>query len=353
MIVPPLENLQDAVTGRPATEALAEVAAAICAADSFVVTAHVNPDGDALGSTAALGLLLRALRKRVRVVLAEKPPEKFAGLFPQDIFEVVSGKEKASALDADFCVLLDAGDPVRAGLFEELYFAPGQRRINVDHHPPASKATYDHQLVVTEAPATGNLILCLIDVLGVSLTEEMAQSLWIAIASDTGWFRFENTSEWALADAARLAGSGITVPTLYARLYDDYTVARARTLGAVLAGLRTELGGDLVWSSLSRETMQAEGVTVGDLDGLVDYLKAVRGAKVVAFIVETGDESFKISLRAPGAGEVLSIARQLGGGGHAKAAGCRFSGSLEKLVAVLGGTVREALEADGGAKKEG
>ena len=90
---------------------------------------------------------------------------------------------------------------------------------------------------------------------------------------------------------------------------------------------------------------------MGDLDGVVDYLKAVRGAKVVAFIVETGDQSYKISLRAPGAREVLSVARQLGGGGHAKAAGCRFSGSLEKLLSVLTGTVRDALKAEGRATK--
>jgi len=351
MVASPLVNLRDAVTGRPATEALAEVAAAIRAADSFVVTAHVNPDGDALGSTAALGLLLKSLRKRVRVIVAERPPEKFLPLFPPDLFEVVPGDVGVRDLAADFCVLLDASAPVRSGPFEQFYFASGQRRINLDHHPPDLKATYDHQLVVTEAPATGNLVLCLIDLLGVSLTAEMAQSLWIAIATDTGWFRFENTSEWALADAARLVRAGVAAPALYARLYADHTLARARVLGAVLAGLRTELGGDLVWASLSQETMVAEGVTMGDLDGVVDHLKTIRGAKVVAFIVETGEQSYKISLRAPGVREVLSVARQLGGGGHAKAAGCRFSGSLEKLLTVLTGAVRDVLKADGGAAK--
>ncbi len=362
---PPLEKLRDALSGRPALEIVDSMAQAVREAGSFVIAAHVNPDGDSLGSSTALGLALVRLGKKVRVVVSETPPEKFRPFLPAGLPEIIPEKDAAGRLGpADLCILLDTSEPERAGIFKDLFFAPGQGRVCLDHHACHARGLFDHQLVLMEAPATGSLVLALIDRLDVPLTPAIAQALWMAIATDTGWFRFENTSSWALADASRLAAVGVDIPRLYRRLYEEYTPSRARLLGGVLARFESGLDGAFVWSCTSRRELEAQGLALGDLDGVVDHLKAIRGVRVAALIVETDPGKYKISLRAtgnepgddrsPGDGapgdrpplgalEVESIARRLGGGGHAKAAGCRFSGTREELIATLTSAVREKL----------
>jgi phosphoesterase RecJ-like protein len=338
-------RVRDFASARPLLEKLDEAVRMLREAQSLVIATHIHPDGDAIGSAAALGAALRSLGKRARVVLGEEPPENLRGLIPASLFEVIPDPAVAARLaPSDLCVLLDTSEPQRAGVFQELFFAAGQKRLCVDHHPTEVTGRFDAQLIVTQAPATGDLVLAIIDRLGVELTAEIAQALWIAIATDTGWFRFENTSSWALEDASRLAGAGVKAPELYRRLYEELPAPKARVLGRVLAGLRTDLGGAFVWSVSSRADLESEGVAVGDLDGIVDHLKAIRGAKVAALVVETENGRFKVSLRAPGDGvEVESIARRFGGGGHLKAAGCRFSGTLDELAVALTAAVREKL----------
>jgi phosphoesterase RecJ-like protein len=198
-------------------------------------------------------------------------------------------------------------------------------------------------LIVVEAPATGNLVGAVIDRLGVPLDRQLAELLWIAIATDTGWFRFPNTTAWALADASRLVRFGLDTERIYQRVYADYTVPRARALGAILGGIKAEFGGDFLWSCLSLEVQKAEGVGLQDLDGMMDTLKSIRGARLLALLVELEREKFKVSLRSAGNAEVSGIARRFGGGGHAKAAGCRMAGKLEDVVAALRSAVTEEL----------
>jgi phosphoesterase RecJ-like protein len=243
----------------------------------------------------------------------------------------------------DLCILLDTSEPARAGHLKDGIFAAGQRRICLDHHLVPAPAVFDAHLLVTEAPATGSLVLALIDRLGVPLSRDMAQALWIAIATDTGWFRFANTTPWALADAARLAEHELELEALYDRLYQEFPAPRVRILGQVLAGIHTDAGGKFVWSFLPRPALQAAGVQPADLEGIIDALKSVRGARIMAFIVEKGDQEYKVSLRARGEANVEAIARRFGGGGHAKAAGYRFQGAFEPHLALLSALVETEL----------
>jgi len=346
-----LEAFKDALTDRPVPIVLSDLARSIQACSTFVVAAHGNPDGDALGSMAALGGALRILGKAARIVVDGSIPEKYAPLFALDGIETVRDPNAASRLGpVDCCILLDTSEPDRAGSLRDLFFAEGQKRLCVDHHLGGEARRFDQALVVPEAPATGSLVLALIDRLGVPLDARLAQALWIAVATDTGWFRFENTTEWALEDAARLARAGVDIPGLHRRIYEEYPLARARILGTALAGLRSDLGGAFVWSVIPRRALDAEGLAMEDLDGVVEHLKSVRGAAVVALIVEREPRSFKVSLRASGTAEVESVARRFGGGGHRKAAGCRFSGSLETLLAALSAAVADAIRYNGGEK---
>jgi phosphoesterase RecJ-like protein len=341
-----LELLSNGVGGgHPATEVLGEVAERVLSAKTLLISAHVNPDGDALGSEVALALGLRGLGKEAFVVNTDAVPERFRQFFGQDFVLQVPGPTEAAALPAaDLCVLLDTSEPARCGMLKERFFAPDQARVCLDHHVCPQPVAFDAHLVVTESPSTGNLVLALLDRLGVELTREIAEAIWIALATDTGWFRFPNATPWALQDAARLVAAGVPLESLYDKIYGDYSLARVRLQGEVLAAIQTEFDEQFAWSYVSRELLEGSGLDGGELNGLVDSLKLVSGVKVFALIVELDDGGQKVSLRSRGDIDVERIARALGGGGHTKAAGFRFAGSqaalLETLSPFVGDTLR-------------
>jgi phosphoesterase RecJ-like protein len=342
--------LKDAVSGREMGEALAGLAERVLRGRTFLVASHVNPDGDALGSAAALTLALRGLGKEARAVAAKPLPERYRPFFAEDVVTPFQSEDAGAIADlvpVDVCVLLDTSEPERAGSFRNVIFRPGQARICLDHHIARPPLSFDDHLVLTEAPATGSLVLALLDRLGASLTSEIAQALWIAIATDTGWFRFPNATPWAFRDASRLSACGLNLESLYDRIYQDSPLARTLVLGDVLARTRSELGGRFLWSFLEQSAMRERGVGIEDLDGIVDALKAVRGAEVMALIVEREPGRYKVSLRARGPADVQRVASSFGGGGHSKASGCRYEGTFEDLLAQLLARVRRELESRG------
>jgi phosphoesterase RecJ-like protein len=174
------------------------------------------------------------------------------------------------------------------------------------------------------------------------LEASLSVPLWIALATDTGWFRFANTSPWALSDASRLARHGIDVESLHQRICAELSPAQARVLGSVLSRVQVEWGGRFIWSVLPRAVYAAEGLGTSDLEGMIDSLKQVRGAEVIALITEVETERYKVSLRSTAQADVEACARHFGGGGHKKAAGFRFSGTSDRLLGELLGAMGAA-----------
>jgi phosphoesterase RecJ-like protein len=346
----------DDASGRPAGEVLAEMAAAIRASHGFLVTSHINPDGDAVGSEAALALALRDLGKAVRVVNSQPVPEKFERLLPGGLFEIACeppgggprGLPGGELSSFDWCIVLDTSEPERTGALQGVVFAPGQKRMCLDHHRRRGASAFDQHLSSESAPATASLVLRLLDSLEVRLRSEIALCLWVGLATDTGWFRFANSSAPAFHDAARLVACGLAPELLYEEIYGSLSLVRARLLGRMLAGLQSELGGALVWSYAGRKELAELGARLEDLDGVIDYLKMVRGARVAALISENEPGACKVSLRALGDANVEQVARRFGGGGHVKAAGFRYRGPVERLrhdlcmavTAMLGDNIR-------------
>lgn len=340
-----LDELRDDGSGQAAREVLGRMAEALAGARSVLVAAHVNPDGDALGSEVALALALRKLDKDAEVVNCDPVPEKFRGLYPEGIVRVVGEAESASLAGRfEWCVVLDTSEPGRVGILEPVIFAPGQKRLCLDHHQSRGRIPFDEHLLVSAAPATACLVLGLIDQLGVPLDRSMAQALWIALSTDTGWFRFANAGPLAFFTAARLVACDLHTERLYESIYGTQSLSRARVLGQILGKVQTELDGKLVWSYASRSLLDAHNLPVGELDGVIDSLKTVRGARVVALIVETEPGKYKASLRAVGETDVERIAREFGGGGHKKAAAFRYDLPFKRLIGELVGSVERALQ---------
>lgn len=331
-----LERLPEDVSGRPAGDVLAELAGVLRSASKVLIATHVSPDGDAIGSSTALALGLRRLGKQARVFSASEVDQRFEGIILPGMVEVVDDRS-APELQGQFdlCVLLDTSEKSRAGVLEPVIFAEGQKRVCIDHHLLNGEYSFDSHLVLAESPATACLVLCLLDELEVKLDEDIARALWLALATDTGWFRFANAGRLAFQCAERLLETGLEAEELYGLIYGSRTSQKTRLWGKVLQDHKAELGGRLVWSSVSMETMEDLGTAREDLDGVIDILKGVRGAHAAALISQIADDTFKVSLRSVEQVDAEEIARGFGGGGHAKAAGYTAGGTVEEIVEAL------------------
>lgn len=339
-----LAGLRDHLTGRPAMEVLSEIAEVLRSAGSFLITSHVNVDGDAVGSETALALALRALGKDVQLAHPQEVPERLRAFVPEALLTVASEDWLAGARERfDCCIVLDTSEPDRVGSLQPVIFAEGQLRICIDHHRHEARGLYAHHLVVCEVPATASLVLALIDELGVRIDETMARALWLALSTDTGWFRFSNTTPLAMVDGARLLELGLDTEVLHEEIYGSHSLERTRLLGEVLRSLKTAHDNRFVWGHVSARLLNSQGVSRPELDGVIDHLKSIRGALVVALITDLDNSHYKGSLRSMHQADVDGIAGRFGGGGHRKAAGFRYSGSLEELESELCDAVRQEL----------
>ncbi len=337
----PLNSVVTAA-GEPARDAVRAVANELAAVSKLAVAAHLSPDGDALGSMAALVLGLRALGKDARAFTADAVSSRYAELLPDGVVESCLPRDARRGLkDRDLFVVLDTSEPERLGHYTESFYGSSARRVCIDHHRVHSLGRHDLELIVPDSPSTGSLVLAVLDELGVEIDSAIARSLWLAISTDTGWFRFSNTGPWAFSDAARLVPLIGSVEEAYDSLYCCLSRDQARVFGQVLAGVETDFEGTFAWSILSPAVRGS--VSLAELDGVIDTLKSVQGADYIALITETAPESYKVSLRARGEAEVESIARRFGGGGHAKAAGCRLAGSLESVIERIRAAIGEQI----------
>lgn len=337
------DNLSDDVSGRPVSEVLVEMAGLLLQAQSVLIATHVGPDGDAIGSSTALALGLRKLGKEARVFSASAVDDRFEGIIAPGMVETVDEAGVATLTGKfDLCVLLDTSEPVRAGVLEPVVFAPEQKRICIDHHLLAGEYSFDSHLVLQSSPATACLVLWLLDELEIAVEADIASALWLALATDTGWFRFSNAGRLAFQCAERLLEAGIDTEELYGLIYGSRSEQKTRLWGRMLLEHKLDLDGRLVWSSVSREALAELGAVREDLDGAIDLLKGVKGTSVAALLSQLDEGSFKVSLRAVEDLDVEKIARGFGGGGHAKAAGYSARGTIEEILDAL----KEALVAE-------
>src|SRR5262245_58594080 len=276
-------GMEEELGGAEAAKLVRAVAGRVRGSRGVLVTTHHHPDGDALGSSLALGLAVRKLGKPVRVAIDQHPPRKYEFLDRSGLVEFWEAKPGPDAFPGlDLGILLDASEPSRAGCLAETVGTGGREWICLDHHPGPRIAGFSHHWVAPRSPATGNLVLRLLDALAVGLDAEIAQALFVAIATDTGWFRFTNTSPLCLTDAARLVAAGAGPEDLYSRIYEEHSPERMVLLGRLFSGLRADLDGRYLWSAIDRPTLESSGVPREELDGFAEALRAVRGAKVVA-----------------------------------------------------------------------
>jgi bifunctional oligoribonuclease and PAP phosphatase NrnA len=293
---------------------------------TFVVMSHVRPDGDALGCEIAMALCLKELGKDVKVWNQDGMLEKYSFLPSSDI--VAMPPEKPESFDV--AIVLDTAARDRAGTCL-LSVEHADVWINIDHH--VSNNHYgDLAYIDTTAPATGQILYELINDEKLPLTGEMATNLFVAISTDTGSFQYPNTTARTFEIGAELVKAGVNVGRLSQQMYESYPRRRIELLRALLNVLKLTCDGRAASFTLTQETAGKLGVLPEDNEGLIDYIRAIEGVIVAAFIEELGDDKVRISLRSKDpAVDVCKICAQFGGGGHTLAAGARIRGDIASV----------------------
>ncbi|MBI4364153.1 MAG: bifunctional oligoribonuclease/PAP phosphatase NrnA [Candidatus Latescibacteria bacterium] len=304
----------------------------------FLVSSHVDPDGDALGSCLGLAHALRRIGKTADVVLDQLLPAALR--FLPGAESVRSAAEVSRRYEAAF--ILDCASLERTGAVAGRCLAPGAEVAVIDHHW-GNESFGDPRLVNPEASATAELVYELIESLDIPISEETAECLYAGILSDTGGFRYANTSPRSLRIAARLVERGARAARVAEALYATRTAPSLRILGLALASLETRSGGAVGAMTISREMFARAGATPEDADGIVQYAKSLAGARVGVLIQEVGAQDIRASLRSDGTVDVNEVASRFGGGGHRNAAGLRVRGDLEEVRAKLFAALDQAM----------
>lgn len=289
----------------------------------ILLTAHVSPDGDALGSLSALAGWLRSLGKKVIVVIDDRIEEKF---FAYDGCRGIVRPEAVKADDNRLSVIMDATDMQRIGKVAALITG---KVMNIDHHVSNGHFA-DWEYVRTDCAATGEILTELFRMWGAAITPAMANALYMAIATDCGFFCFANTTGHTLQMASYLVDAGAE-PNRISEGLEETTMNKLKALSQVLQEIELFAGGRVAGISFTQEVQQYTGEHTG---GYIDYARRLKGVDVAFTVKWQGPETTRVSLRSKEA-DVNVIAGAFGGGGHVRAAGCTLALPLEEAKQVL------------------
>ena len=311
---------------------LSAVAEAIREHDRFLLAVHENPDGDALGSLLAAKLTLDALGKDSVMFLPGQAPLPAEYKF-MPLEEV--RRELPDDVEERVLFALDCANESRLGSGQEA-IDRAQLVLNVDHHHDNSRFG-NVNVVVADASSTGEIVRDLMDELGVPLTPELAEAIYIALVTDTGRFQYANTTPKALRLAAELVEAGADVHRVFQSIYESVQLAKLKLLARALERAQVYEGGGIVVSYLLKTDFAEVGAAEPYSEGIIDFLRAVEGADMAALIREPpapGRPARRISLRSSSDEvDVSAIARASGdGGGHRQAAGFSSSKEIPEIV---------------------
>lgn len=296
--------------------------------DHFLVVSHVQPDGDAVSSTLAVGWLLSCLGKKYVMVNEGPIPKRMGYLWQADQIYDLS----VTPLDQKFehVICVDCADFKRVGKTKD-WFEEGAKLLNIDHHP-TNDAFGTVNLVVPDAAATAEILYDLVAYMGLELNKEVATALYTGLLTDTGGFRYSSTSPKVMEIASRLLEYGVDGPALSELLLEQMTLPQLRLLTRALNGLQLSDDGLIAWVSVSDEDLQAAGASHEDMEGIVNYPRNIQGVETGLLFKVIDEQAVKVSMRSAGKVDVAQVAKHFGGGGHVRAAGARIEGTLDTIV---------------------
>jgi phosphoesterase RecJ-like protein len=320
---PPAPTLPD--------DAVQQSILAIEAAERIVMACHINPDGDALGSLISLGLAIesRFPGKDVTLLSRDGVP---------DIYRFLPSYERVlqttDRRDFDLAIILDSGDLKRVGEQVVPIVTSAPVQMDIDHHV-GDTAFGQVRLLDSTAAATAEIVYDLIDTMGVPITPEIACCLLTGVITDTGSFRFMNVTPRTLRIAATLIERGASAAQIAEQVFDNRAYGATKLMGLALSSLSHTPDGRITWAHIRHADFVSTEASDEETEGLINFVRAVRGTEIGLLFRETKPGVIRISLRSVEGRDVAQIASQFGGGGHRMASGCSWHGSIEDAESAL------------------
>ena len=306
---------------------------------SILVTTHILPDGDACGSIVAICDTLTTLGKKTEVVLPSDIPEWYEFLFAEKPailgFDVtIEQLKQGQFFQPDLIVLIDVNSNNQLAKFSE-YLKQNDRPVLVIDHHVTNDGLGDVELIDTEAAATGLIVFDLLRYANWPITDKIAEALFVAIAADTGWFRFTNTDNRVYRTCADLAEGGVNTSALYGKVYQNFSQQRFNLMTKMLNRLELHFDGRFATQYLLQQDFEQTGAELKDTENLVNECQRIGTVEAAALFVELKDGRVKCSLRSKGAIDVRKVASKFSGGGHDMAAGAHLPGPVEKAKGLI------------------
>jgi len=317
-----------------AAEPLDQIAQKIGESRRIVITSHLRPDGDSLCTSLALACSAELLGKEAAIINKDKTPYPFL-MFP-DSKKIQIGQIYPKTYDA--VILLECADVSRSGQ-ENL---DGYFKINIDHHYSNDRYA-DIDWVEPHVCAVGEMAYALCQKLGITLTPQIANHLYCAIASDTGSFQFSNTTARAFEICHLLVQAGAKPIQISEALFHNYLPEKVKLLGQVLSTLEMNKAGDIAVISMFLKDLRALHLNEIDTEDITTLARSIKGVSVVLFFKEMDHETFRVSIRSKGEAHAAAIAEHYGGGGHAHAAGFTVYGPFRRLIKEIPKTIETLL----------
>jgi phosphoesterase RecJ-like protein len=301
------------------------IASALGNSNSVLILSHKNPDGDALGSTLGLGLALKNMGKTVDMVNISGIPDNLRWLPGSEMLSTAPNRDASY----DAVVILDCSELERTG-FEPNEITTHLHHIVIDHHPREFDPL-DTELVDTTAAAAGQLVYDILKLMDAPVDADSATCLYVALYTDTGGFRFSNTTTDAFLVAAQLTSAGVMPSHVSEMIHDQEKAERYNLLALALSTLTLSDCARMADLVVTREMFEQTGTDGSDTDGFVNYPRTIKGVEVAILFKELDDNSYRIGLRSQGTVDVSAIARSFGGGGHRNASGVTMQGTVTEI----------------------
>ena len=317
-------------TVRHKSDSLATLCQGLKKTDNFLLASHVNPEGDAVASVLALDSLLRRLGKKTLIACEDPFPERLACL-PSERWNQVKDVTPDRKFDA--LVVADCPTLERIGSVQKL-LAAETKIFNIDHH--ISNARFGHyNYIQPTAAACGEVIYDMFKRFKLKINQEEATALYVSISTDTGSFKYSNTTVKSHQIASELIQTGIDIEKINDALYATYSLEKIQLYSLLLAKVQTTSDETVAWVGLTRNDLKRTRATYEDTEGFIDFLKYIKEVQFAFFMSEmdgSQNGQVRVSFRSKGDHDVSQVAAHFGGGGHKKAAGCTIQGTLEEAT---------------------
>lgn len=307
----------------------------IASKQRFVLATHMNADGDGLGAQFSLASFLARQGKSVRIVNVDPIPHQYEFLVRAIRPELYAPAEHDAVIaSAEVIIILDNSSAKRLAAMQGPVQASPATKVCIDHHPHPD-TEWDVMAIDDTACATGEMIYRLIREIVGDVTPEEALPIYVSIVTDTGNFRFSNTTPRVLATASDLVAKGVDVPTVYQAIFERNTPGFVRLLGTALASIQRDETGRLGWIVVSRKLLDSIGADGEDTSDIINGILTIDGMRMAMLFKETVDGRTKVSLRSKGSIDVNRLAAEFGGGGHRNASGAVVAMPLDQTVASI------------------